>query len=115
MDIIFEAIFNFVIEVVKFTIYVVIWSHVLFFIGVAILKILTFFNYPTGLQFEKQINVISGVGSNAVYIFWACIATYNFSENIYLLVAGLVVAIFQALLIAIKYYSEYRNQYEIYF
>ena len=59
MDSIFEAIFNFVIEVVKFTIYVVIWSYVLFFIGVAILKILTFLNYPTGLQFEKQVNIIS--------------------------------------------------------
>lgn len=112
MDSIFETIFSFVIEIIKLIIYVVIWSYVLFFIGVAVLKVFTFFKYPTGMQFEKHINVISGVGLNSIYIFWACIATYNFSQNIYFLIAGLIVAILQALLIAIKYYSQHRNQYE---
>ncbi|MGH1543807.1 MAG: hypothetical protein ACRBHB_25635 [Arenicella sp.] len=111
MDGIFEAIINFVIGVIKFLFYVVIWNHLFFYIGYALLKLLTFFKYPTGMQLKKQINVISCVGINAIYILWASIATYNFGENANLLIAGLVVAVFQALLIAIKYYSHDRNEY----
>ncbi len=111
MDGIFEAIINFVIGVIKFLFYVVIWNHLFFYIGYVLLKLLTFFKYPTGMQLKKQINVISCVGINAIYILWASMATYNFGENANLLIVGLVVAVFQALLIAIKYYSHDRNEY----
>ena len=113
MDSIFEAILNFVVEAVKFIVYVIIWNIVFFYIGVTILKTLTFLKYPTGKQFEKHINIISSVGLNFIFILWALIATYYFSTNIYFLVFGLVVAAIQALLIATKYYSQYRNAYEI--
>ena len=112
MDDIFEAILNFFIEIVKFVFYVVIWSYVLFYIGFAILKIVTFFNYPRGMQLKRQISVISGVGLNGLYISWASIAAYNFSNNIYFLIAGIVVAILQILMISLKYYSQDRSQYE---
>lgn len=113
MDSIFEPIINFIIEAFKFLIYVVIWGYVLFYVGFAILKIITFFKYPSGMQLEKQINIISGVGLNGIYISWACIATYNFSENIYFLLAGIVVATFQILIISLKYYSQDRDDYKI--
>ena len=113
MDSILEAIFNFFIEAVKFIVYVIIWSIVFFYIGVTVLKIITFLKYPTGKQFEKHVNVISGVGLNSIFILWALIATYNFSTNIYFLVVGLVIALFQVLLIAMKYYSLNRNAYEL--
>jgi len=113
MDSILEAIFHFFIEAVKFIFYVIIWNIVFFYIGVTILKTLTFLKYPTGKQFEKHVNVISGVGLNFIFILWSLIATYNFSTNKYFLVAGLVIALFQALLIAMKYYSLNRNAYEL--
>ena len=112
MDSIFEAVFNSFIEIVKFVFYVVLWSYVFFYIGFAILKIFTLFNYPRGMQLKKQINVISGVGFNGIFISWACIATYNFNGNIYFLIAGIVVAILQILVISLKYYSQDRGQYE---
>lgn len=108
---IIEVVLSFLIEAIVFIIEVVVWGFVLYYIGVTVLKIITFSSYPTGMQLEKHVNVISSAGLNAIYIFWACIATYNFNENIYFLVAGLVVAILQSLLIAIKYYSLDRNQY----
>lgn len=111
MGTIIEVIFSFLIDAIIFIIEVVIWGYVLFYIGVTVLKIITFSNYPTGMQLEKHVNVISGAGLNAIYIFWACISTYNYNENIYFLVTGLVVAIFQSLLITTKYYSQDRNQY----
>ena len=113
MDSILEAIFHFFIEAVKFIFYVIIWNIVFFYIGVTILKTLTFLKYPTGKQFEKHVNVISGVGLNFIFILWSLIATYNFSTNKYFLVTGLVIALFQALLIAMKYYSLNRNAYEL--
>lgn len=112
MDSVFQIVINFVIETVKFIIYVVIWSYVLFYIGSTILKIVTLLSYPRGMQLTNQINVISGVGFNGIYITWACIATYNFNENIYFLTGGLMVAIFQILLISLKYYYQDRSQYE---
>ncbi len=111
MGAIFELVLSFLIETIIFIFEVVIWDYILFYIGVTVLKIITFSNYPTGMQLEMHVNVISGAGLNAVYIFWACIATYNYNENIYFLIAGLVVAVMQSLLIAIKYYSRDRNQY----
>ncbi len=113
MDTIFETVLNFIIEVIKLIFYVLIWSYILFFIGVLVLKIFTLFRYPTGIQYEKHLNIISGVGLNTIYVFWSCIATYNFSENIYFLIAGVVIATLQVLFIALKYYSQDKNQYEL--
>ena len=113
MDSILETVFSFIAEAVKFILYVIIWNIVFFYIGVTVLKTLTLLKYPTGKQFEKHVNIISGAGLNFVFILWAAIATYNFSTNIYFLATGLVVALIQALLIATKYYSQYRNTYEI--
>ena len=113
MNSILEEIIHFFIEAVKFIFYVIIWNIVFFYIGVTILKILTFLKYPTGDQFEKHVNVISGVGLNFIFILWSFIAAYNFSTNIYFLVVGIVIALFQAILIAMKYYSLNRNAYEL--
>ena len=113
MDNILETIFNFVVDALKFIFYVIIWSFFFFYIGVATLKTLTLSKYPMGKQLEKHVNVISGVGLNTIYILWSSIATYNFSTNMYFLVAGLVIAIIQTLLIAKKYYSQFRNSYEL--
>ena len=112
MDDIIEHLFNFIIEAIKFVFYVVIWSYILFYIGFVILKISTLLNYPSGKQLEKHINLISGVGLNGIYITWACIATYNFNSNIYLLVAGGFVALLQILLVSLKYYSQDKSEYE---
>ncbi len=112
MGSIFEPIIEGIIEVVKFIVSALIWGVVLFYIGYAILMLVTFFKYPSDKQLEKQVNVISCVGLNGVYISWACIATYNFNENMYFLLAGVVVAIFQTLLISLKYYAQDKGKYE---
>lgn len=109
MDSIFELAFNFIIEAIKFIFYAVLWSYILFYIGVITLKIFTLNKYPVGMQYCKHINVISFVGLNVVYSLWAFIATYNFNKNLYLLFIGLVLAVIQACLIAIKYYSKDRD------
>jgi len=109
MDSVLEAIFHFVVEVLKLILYVLIWSYVLFYIGVLTLKLLSLFKYPVGKQYKKHVNVISFVGLNTIYTTWAAIASFNFSENMFLLVIGLIIAIVQFFLIATKYYSEYRN------
>lgn len=113
MDSVFEAILDFVAETIKLIVYVIIWNLIFFYIGVFILKILSFYKYPVGQQFEKHINVISFVGLNAIYILWSSIATYNYSENIYFLAVGLAVATIQFFLIAMKYYSQYRKSYDL--
>jgi hypothetical protein len=113
MDSILEVIFDVIVELFKLIFYVIIWSFIFFYIGVVILKVITLFKYPTGKQFEKHVNVISGVGLNAIFILWSCIAVYNFRDNIYFLVVGLVVAVIQGLLIAMKYYSQYRTSCEL--
>ncbi len=110
MDSLLEALLNLVIEILKVIFYVVIWSYVLFFLGVVILKIVTLGKYPVGMQYKKHVNVVAFVGVNALFLLWSSIATYNFSENKYFLIAGLVIATIQGLLIAFKYYSEYRHQ-----
>ena len=111
MGSIFEIIFNFIVEAIKLILYIIIWNVIFFYIGVAVLKILTYGKYPVGKQFEKHVNILSGVGLNTIFLLWASIATYNYSENIYFLVVGAVVAAIQASLIIIKYYSQFRNNY----
>ena len=107
-----ETIINIIVETIKFIIKTMIWNFILFYLGVLVLKVLSLNNYPVGRQFEKHINVICLVGANTIYILWSSIATYNYSENIYFLVVGLVFAIIQFLVIAIKYYSQFRGSYE---
>ena len=53
MDGVVQIVINFVIEIVKFIILVVIWNYILFYIGFAILKIVTFLTYPKGMQLKK--------------------------------------------------------------
>ena len=109
MDSIFEAALNIVLEIVKFIVYVVIWCLLLFYIGVLILKVLTLLKYPAGNQLTKHVNVISGVGLNSVFIAWSSIATYNNSENLYLLVFGIVVFSIQFIFVAFKYLNQDRT------
>lgn len=106
MDSILENVINFVVELVKLVVYVIVWEYILFYLGVIVLKIVTILKYPSGNQLDKQVNIISGVGINTLFIAWSSIATYNNDENIYFLMVGIFIAIIQSLLIGFKYYHQ---------
>ena len=110
MDSIFEVIISFVTEVVKFLFYILIWSYILFYLGLISLKIITLGRYPIGLQINKHTNVISGVGVTIILIFWSFISTYNFSENYYFLIVSVCILIIQLTLIWRKYSLQYRGE-----
>ena len=47
MDSILENVINFVVELVKLVVYVIVWEYILFYLGVIVLKIVTITSVPT--------------------------------------------------------------------
>lgn len=73
MDSILEAI----VEFIKFVLWNIFWSFVLFNIGRIFLLLITLGNYPRGEKLEKDVNLISGVGVGVLFAIWSIIAIYN--------------------------------------
>lgn len=72
-----EEITNGVVAVVKFVAYYIIWSFVLFNLGRGSLFLVTFGQYPRGLDAQRHVNQISLVGILVLVLAWSAVAIYN--------------------------------------
>ena len=106
MDFIIESTVSFVTGIIKFIAHTVLWSIVIFYIGYIISKLFSLGQYPTQKQALIHTNVISLVGVSAIFVAWSGIATYNFKENIYLLLIAAGIAVIHFFIVLIKYYPK---------
>jgi len=65
------------VAVAKFVAYYIIWSFVLFNLGRASLLLVTFGQYPRGLDAQRHTNQISLVGILVLILAWSLVAVYN--------------------------------------
>ena len=72
-----EEIANCVVAVVKFIVYYIIWSFVLFNLGRVSLLLVTLGQYPRGLNAQRHVNQISLVGTLVLVLAWSLVAVYN--------------------------------------
>ena len=72
-----EEITNGVIAAIKFILYYIVWSVVLFNLGRASLLLVTLGQYPRGLDAQRNVNQISLVGILVLVLAWSLVAIYN--------------------------------------
>jgi hypothetical protein len=68
---------DFIWEVIKMIIYVIIWGIILYCIGYAVAWAFTLGKYPKGPRSQRQTNLISGAGLLFLVAVWFGIAGYN--------------------------------------
>ena len=62
LETIFELILQFIIELVRFVIFLILYNIVAFCIGYVILKVITLWRYPGKEMSEQDKNVVSNIG-----------------------------------------------------
>ncbi len=72
-----DEITNGVVAVVKFIVYYIIWSFVLFNLGRVSLLLVTLGKYPRGRDAQRHVNQISLVGILVLVLAWSAVAIYN--------------------------------------
>jgi hypothetical protein len=68
---------DFIWEIVKMIIYMIMWGFILYSIGYAVVWTFTLGRYPKGQRSRRQTNLISGVGLLFLVAVWFGIAGYN--------------------------------------
>ena len=68
---------DFIWEIIKMIIYMIIWAFILYSIGYAVVWIFTLGRYPKGQRSRRQTNLISGVGFLFLVAVWFGIAGCN--------------------------------------
>ena len=70
-------VIDFIGEIIKTIIYIIIWGIILYCIGYAVVWGFTLGRYPKGPRSKLQTNIISGAGLLFIVVVWFGIAGYN--------------------------------------
>lgn len=72
-----DAVLDFISEVIKAIVQIIIISLILYSIGYFVLWVFTLGKYPKGLRSKHREDIIPGVGFLFVIFVWCGIAVYN--------------------------------------
>ncbi len=78
---IFEIIFQFIIEFIRFVVFLILYNIVAFCIGYIILKVVTLWRYPGREMSEHDKNVVCNTGIIVPFVLYLAL----FIKNAYIL------------------------------
>jgi hypothetical protein len=68
---------DFILEVLKGVVILLIWGWILYLLGYVVLWAFTLGRYPKGPKTQRQNNLVSGVGLLFLIVLWFGLAGYN--------------------------------------